>query len=112
MKLKDVIDFVENNEICDVEAICIEAPEPAEISDEDSAEEDEGGLIDNISGHQLETTASIIMRKQSHEVEETGESNADEPKHKKFKKHFSWKNKDLHALNANFSDANYSSYRN
>lgn len=68
MKLKVVIDFLDNDESCDVEMICIETAELAEISDEDSAE-DEGGLIDNISGRQIEATGHIIRRKPVNEYE-------------------------------------------
>lgn len=110
MKLNDVIDLLENDENNDVEAICIEAPEPAELSDEDSAEEDAGGLIDNISRRQLETTAHIILKNRV-EQEETGEKG--EPKYKKRKKqHFIWENNDLVTPNVIFPVPNYSLFRN
>lgn len=114
MKLKDVIDFLEYDESCDVEAICIQAPEPAEISDEDSAEEDEGGLIDNMSERQLETTAHIIMRKRDDAKEEGILENpeAASKKKKRKKQDFSWKKEDLFVSNSIFPNANYSSYRN
>lgn len=61
MKLKDVIDYLENDESCDVEAICIEAPEPAEISDENLSEKDEGALKDNMSERRLLVLYIILL---------------------------------------------------
>lgn len=111
MKLKDIIDFLENDENCDVEAICIEAPEPGEISDEDSAEEDAGGLLDNLNGRHLETTAHIIMRNPDRAEQE--ENLPSESKNKKRKyKHFNWKNEDLSVPNVIFPEPNYSLFRN
>lgn len=41
--------------------IFIEPPDPNSISDEDSADEDEGGLIDNLSSRQLSTNVEVVF---------------------------------------------------
>lgn len=45
----------------DVQEIFIEPPDPAVNSDEDSADEDEGGLLDNLSGRQLRAGAEVVF---------------------------------------------------
>ena len=46
----------------DVAEIFIEPPEAAINSDADSADEDAGGLIDNLSGPQLRSHAEVVFR--------------------------------------------------
>lgn len=46
----------------DVDQIYIEPPDTGIITDEDSGNEDEGGLVDNLSGPQLNTTAELYVR--------------------------------------------------
>ena len=46
----------------EVEEIFIEPPEAAVPSDEDSADEDVGGLMDNLSGRQLRSRAEVVFR--------------------------------------------------
>ncbi|KAG5865841.1 hypothetical protein JTB14_021951 [Gonioctena quinquepunctata] len=48
----------------DVGDIYIEPPEPAELTDEDSADEDGGGLVDNLSANQLRAAADISIYQQ------------------------------------------------
>ncbi|KAG5864564.1 hypothetical protein JTB14_028222 [Gonioctena quinquepunctata] len=48
----------------DVGDIYIEPPEPAELTDEDSADEDGGGLVDNLSANQLQAAAEISIYQQ------------------------------------------------
>ncbi|GBM31396.1 hypothetical protein AVEN_99612-1 [Araneus ventricosus] len=55
--------FDELNSDSDLEDIYIEPPDAAVVSDEDSAEEDEGGLTDNLSGHQLRVNVKISRKK-------------------------------------------------
>ncbi|GBM01841.1 hypothetical protein AVEN_218962-1 [Araneus ventricosus] len=50
----------ENSDLVD---IYIEPPDVAVVSDEDSAEEDEGGLTDNLSGRQLRVNVEISWKK-------------------------------------------------
>lgn len=45
----------------EVEEIFIEPPDAAVPSDEDSADEDVGGLIDNLSGRQLRAHAEVVF---------------------------------------------------
>ncbi|GBM89593.1 hypothetical protein AVEN_268441-1 [Araneus ventricosus] len=55
--------FDELNSDSDLEDIYIEPPDVAVISDEDSAEEDEGGLTENLSGRQLRVNVEISREK-------------------------------------------------
>ncbi|KAG5871428.1 hypothetical protein JTB14_036083 [Gonioctena quinquepunctata] len=48
----------------DVGDIYIEPPEQAELTDEDSADEDGGGLVDNLSANQLRAAADISIYQQ------------------------------------------------
>lgn len=43
-----------------VDEIYIEPPESNELTDEDSADEDEGGLVDNLTARQLTARAEIV----------------------------------------------------
>jgi hypothetical protein len=45
----------------DVHLIFIEPPEPNIISDEDSADENAGGMIHNLSGRQLNAVAEVVF---------------------------------------------------
>lgn len=41
--------------------LSIEPPDPAVHSDEDSADEDEGGLINNLTGRQLNAGCEVVL---------------------------------------------------
>lgn len=43
----------------DIEEIFIEPPDPTALTDEDSADEDDGGTLDNLSGRQLQSKVEI-----------------------------------------------------
>lgn len=45
--------------IDDIEEIFIEPPDPNPLTDEDSADEDDGGALDNLSGRQLKSKVEI-----------------------------------------------------
>ncbi|KAI4469773.1 small nuclear ribonucleoprotein sm d2 [Holotrichia oblita] len=49
----------------DIDEIYIEPPDAAILTDEDSGEEDGGGVIDNLSGAQLRAPAEILIGKVS-----------------------------------------------
>ncbi|XP_057667202.1 piggyBac transposable element-derived protein 2-like [Diorhabda carinulata] len=55
----------------DVEAIFITPPEPNVISEEDSADEDEGGLLDNLGGRQLAADAKIRLVGRKYEIDKS-----------------------------------------
>ncbi|GBM27634.1 hypothetical protein AVEN_49942-1 [Araneus ventricosus] len=55
--------FDELNSDSDLDAIYIEPSDSVVVSDEDSEEEDEGGLTDNLSGHQLRAKVEISRKK-------------------------------------------------
>lgn len=62
MCLQDVLDYLED-ENQDLQNIFIEPPEVSQLTDEDSGDEDGGGLIDNISGKLLTTPAEVRVSK-------------------------------------------------
>lgn len=68
LTLKEVIDLIENDETQDFDRIVIQPPDAAELSDEDSAEEDEGGRIDNLCGRQLQCKAEIVTKQHLEET--------------------------------------------
>ncbi len=59
--LQDALNLLDANEEVgrEVEQIFIAPPESAVLTDEDSGDEDSGGLVDNLSGKQLLATAEI-----------------------------------------------------
>ncbi|XP_039286301.1 uncharacterized protein LOC120351830 isoform X2 [Nilaparvata lugens] len=61
--LAEIINELESDEYQGdaVSSIFIEPPDAAGLSDEDSANEDEGGLIDNLSSRQLAANAEIVF---------------------------------------------------
>lgn len=63
LTLAEIIDELESDEYQGdaVSSIFIEPPDAAGLSDEDSANEDEGGLIDNLSSRQLAANAEIVF---------------------------------------------------
>jgi hypothetical protein len=58
--LKEVLEILEHDD--DVAEIFIEPPDAAINSDQDSANEDDGGLVDNLSGSQLRSHAEVVFR--------------------------------------------------
>lgn len=58
----DVISMLEEEEPFEAANIYIDPPPLDELTDENSAEEDEGGTVDNLNGRQL-TTAQFIRSK-------------------------------------------------
>jgi len=59
--------LLEENETADA-TIFIEPPDPAVQSDRDSADEDEGGLANNLSGRQLRAQCEIVVPSTSREL--------------------------------------------
>ena len=62
--MKDVVDALAEDEsnLLDVDGIFISSPDVNMDSDEDSANEDEGGLVDNLTGRQLLANAEISFK--------------------------------------------------
>ena len=58
--LQEAIAIIEERDD-EVAKIFIEPPEVALNSDEDSADEDSGGLIDNLAGRQLRAEAEVVF---------------------------------------------------
>ncbi|KAJ8950829.1 hypothetical protein NQ318_012693 [Aromia moschata] len=59
--LEEAIQMAYDDDI-DVHEIYIEPPEANILTDEDSGEEDGGGLLDNLSGRQLLPKAELVLR--------------------------------------------------
>ncbi|XP_046401626.1 piggyBac transposable element-derived protein 3-like [Ischnura elegans] len=76
MTLQEVLSALEDDQD-DVLGIYIEPPESNVLSDEDSAEEDGGGFIDNLSGRQLRAGAEILVSTQRGECESDGLETSD-----------------------------------
>lgn len=61
LTLEEAIQMVYVDDL-DVSQIYIEPPDPNVLTDEDSGDEDGGGLLDNLSGSQLTCKAEIILQ--------------------------------------------------
>lgn len=118
-------EFWEDFEATDtVQKVFIEPPETRDLSDEDSGDEESGGLLDNLSGRQLAANAEIIMESGARIgdfcVDEYDDIPEDVPLsllvsswRPKSDKHVWKKNVDLECVNEGlFPQPNYSDYRN
>lgn len=65
LSLAEVMAELENSEDPDVPDIFITPPEVATFTDEDSADEDNGGLVDNLNGRQLAAPALAVHGKEN-----------------------------------------------
>ncbi|KAL3287787.1 hypothetical protein HHI36_002250 [Cryptolaemus montrouzieri] len=91
----------------DVYSIFIEPPEADVHRDEDSGDEDAGGMIDNLSGRQLRAGAEVKFANHVSDIEETDDEEIVAPsvdvpvstKSTKCKKNYSWVEGDLEAKN-------------
>ncbi|RVE42918.1 hypothetical protein evm_012446 [Chilo suppressalis] len=95
LKLHEIADLLEQVDNGDLQDIFIEPPEVAEYTDEDSADEDSGGLIENLTGRQLLAGAEIVS--QNINEEEPGECSSDlgPSTSKKRKITYKWNKSDL-----------------
>lgn len=109
-----------------VERVYITPPAVNEFSDEDSGDEDTGGLLDNLSGKQLEAEAEAVTvsgrrveTKEKTQDTETDDSDDEDNlplsyfvKKKLAKPDLRWiKNKDIDETDTIFPEQNYSNYR-
>ncbi|KAL3281397.1 hypothetical protein HHI36_004606 [Cryptolaemus montrouzieri] len=84
----------------DVDSIFIKPPEADVLTDEDSGDEDAGGMIDNLSGRQLRARAEVKFANHVSDIEETVAPTVDVPastRSTKCKKNYSWVEGDLEA---------------
>ncbi|KAL3289116.1 hypothetical protein HHI36_003556 [Cryptolaemus montrouzieri] len=98
----------------DVDSIFIEPPEADVLTDEDSGDEDAGGMIDNLSGRQLQARAEV---KFANHVSDIGETDAEivapsvdvpaSTRSTKCKKNYSWVEDDLEAKYLEFPDPGF-----
>lgn len=108
-----------------VREIFITPPEASELTDEDSAEEDEGGLLDNLGRNQLSAPAEVVLENNQRisgqpfyeEEEEVQQVNAEEvqdvqPPHKKPKFTFKWIDGDIVSNIPTQPKPNYSQFHN
>ncbi|KAL3265494.1 hypothetical protein HHI36_009698 [Cryptolaemus montrouzieri] len=61
----------------DVDSIFIEPPEADVLTDEDSGDEDTGGMTDNLSGRQLRARAEVKFPNHVSDIEETDDEEID-----------------------------------
>lgn len=61
LSVADILDALENDEEEIVRDIYIEPPDVAQCTDEDSADEDDEGTIENLNGRQLQTPATLAQ---------------------------------------------------
>jgi hypothetical protein len=119
--LQQAVEMI-SNEDNDITGIYIEPPEPAVQSDEDSADEDTGGLIDNLTGRQLRSSAEVIFSdgrrlNDDDEADEGYEQQVELPqkpakkKAKSVPKQTTWKKQDFFVPETLFPDSDYSSLR-
>ncbi|KAK9712116.1 Transposase IS4 [Popillia japonica] len=104
----------------DIDEIYIEPPDAAILTDEDSGEEDGGGVIDNLSGAQLRAPAEVIL----HNNERIGgddqllnaedkivvQNNSSQPLLVQLEKP-NWCQGDLQPPNSNFQAGTYVQYK-
>ncbi|KAL3278050.1 hypothetical protein HHI36_013395 [Cryptolaemus montrouzieri] len=107
----------------DVDSIFIEPPEADDLTDEDSGDEDAGGMIDNLSGRQLRTRAEVKFANHVSDTEETDDeeidaeivaSSVDGPastRSTKCKKNYSWVEGDVEAKNLKCPDPGFQESR-
>lgn len=62
--LQEVLDILEDNND-DIQDIFIEPPDVSQLTDEDSGDDDGGGLIDNLSGKLLTSRAEVRFHSQN-----------------------------------------------
>ena len=99
----------------DIVDIFIDPPPCNVDSDEDSADEESGGNIDNLSGRHLLSGASAILRSGKRlggPEEDISEDPKTEVPNRKRRKKFEWKNEDIPARNSMFPESNSTKYRN
>lgn len=60
LTLEEALQIAYNDDL-DVDQIYIEPPNEGAMTDEDSGEEDEGGLVDNLSRNQLNAPAQLVL---------------------------------------------------
>ena len=102
------------DDLGELEHVFIEPPEPHMESDEDSADEDSGGRIDNLSARQLRSGATAVFRN----GKRLGcQSNSEEPidnassRNDKQSKNIHWEKEDPSLCSDIFPDANHSWFR-
>ncbi|XP_039286653.1 piggyBac transposable element-derived protein 3 isoform X1 [Nilaparvata lugens] len=63
MSVAEILEELQRDEFQDIDVaeLFVEPPEPNILSDEDSADEDEGGMIDNLSSRQLAALGEVVL---------------------------------------------------
>lgn len=115
--MQEAIDIVEDDNSVDVRAVFIEPPDVNINSDEDSAEEDEGGLVDNLSKRQLKSKAEIVFSDKTRiddfeKYKDRSQTEKEVKQKSKKRKLFSWKKADLQEDKTIFPEPDCSVYRN
>lgn len=95
LKLHEIADLLEQEDYDDLQDIYIEPPEVAEHTDEDSADEDSGGLIENLTGRQLLAGAELVSQSTNEEEANECQTDSGPSTSKKRKITYKWTNSDL-----------------
>lgn len=99
LSVAEILDVLESDEVEYVRDIFIEPPDVAEHTDEDSADEDGGGMMENLNGRQLHAPAifsqSLVAEQEFSEDSSDDENITIEPQRKKQKVIYTWKKDDL-----------------
>ncbi|XP_045767230.1 piggyBac transposable element-derived protein 3-like [Maniola jurtina] len=63
--LHEALAILEEDDELEPQLLYIEPPDPAILFDEDSADEDEGGFINNLTGRQLNARCEVVLASRS-----------------------------------------------
>lgn len=126
--MEEALQILEEDEDFNCDGIFIEPPDAVVLTDEDSAEEDESGFVDNLSGRQLRAGAEICRKNVNCSVGNLRDSNSEEPVpedsppkkkkcdgkgvKKKARKPCTWVKSDLTDKTVLFPDSDYTAFRN
>lgn len=119
LTVQEALDFMESNDTLDVRKIFIEPPDVNVNSDEDSADEEEVGLVDNLSSRQLLAGAEVVAKvavpethvQEENDRTEVGCEEGSPSKKPKINCSVTWVKKDITEEHAIFPEPNYTSFR-
>lgn len=110
-----MMDVLENEEDADeLQGIFVEPPATNVQSDEDSGDEDSGGLIDNLASRQLRSRAIACFRsgRRIGEEEDDDVTHLSQKRKAQKLRNASWIKEDLLTIRSNFPEANYTTFSN
>lgn len=121
--MDEILQELEDDEK-DISRLYIEPPVPNVESDEDSADEDEGGMLDNLTGRQLRAGAEVLFANNARtqldpelstddaeEVDNCKPSKKNEKRKRNQRKQRKWGKHDLCNSLSHFPECDFSKYR-